>query len=503
MRIGIMQTVRALWEIEPHERLKTFFLGSAFFAIIASYTIIKELKDSIFMNIVGNVKFVPYAKLFMMFGVVPLVLLYSKLVDKVRRYQLLSYFAWMYAVLGLFCALIIKIGGLGATVVEPYSLYWFFGWFFYFYIESFSPFVVGVYWAFLNSIYSPESAKRNYGLLISVSKLGGMFSSGIAWFLLSYNTHCRWGLNCTDTNMHVLLMIGSSIVLMVVPFVVTTMMKMVPGKHLHGYEAAYQFEKKQSKSGKEATGIFAGILMFVKYPYVFGIFCTIFFYEMLSSVLSYMRLGVAQNASADISGVSCFLFKVVFFTHLIGFIISLFGTRAIVVYLGERLSLLVMPVAMGTLLFYLMISKSPSALIAAFVALRSIYYAFNQPVTEVLYIPTVKDMKFKSKSWIDTFGKKLARSGGSGFNIIASTVTSSVAGGVHGIFFGSIVVLWSFVSLMLGKRYHQAIIKGEVIGAESTDTVAKNTQFDILDTLNKNTHALYQGGLSEKPRRDS
>ena len=25
MRIGIMQTVRALWEIEPHERLKHYF----------------------------------------------------------------------------------------------------------------------------------------------------------------------------------------------------------------------------------------------------------------------------------------------------------------------------------------------------------------------------------------------------------------------------------------------------------------------------------------------
>jgi len=473
MRIGIMQTVRALWEIEPHERLKTLFLGSAFFAIIASYTIIKELKDSIFMNIVGNVKFVPHAKLFMMFGVIPLVLIYSKLVDKVRRYQLLSYFSWIYAVLGLFCAFIIKLGGLGNEIVQPYSLYWFFGWFFYFYIESFSPFVVGVYWAFLNSIYSPESAKQNYGILISVSKLGGMFSSGIAWFLLSYNTHCRWGLGCTDTNMHVFLMIGSSLILMIVPFVITMMMKVVPGRYLHGYEAAYQFEKKQSKSGKEETGILAGIWMFAKYPYVFGIFCTIFFYEMLSAVLSYMRLGVAQSASGDISGVSCFLFKVVFFTHLIGFIISLFGTRAIVTYLGERLSLLVMPVAMGTLLFYLMISKSPSALIAAFVALRSIYYAFNQPVTELLYIPTVKDMKFKSKSWIDTFGKKLARAGGSGFNIVASSLTTSVAGSIHGIFFGSIVILWSFVSLMLGKRYYKAIAQGEVIGAELAPKVAK------------------------------
>ena len=76
MRIGIMQTFRALWEIEKTERLKVFFLSAAFFAIISSYTIIKELKDSIFMNIVGSKNAVPYAKLFMIFGLVPLVLLY-------------------------------------------------------------------------------------------------------------------------------------------------------------------------------------------------------------------------------------------------------------------------------------------------------------------------------------------------------------------------------------------------------------------------------------------
>ena len=476
MRIGIVQTFKTLWEVERTERLKMLFLSAAFFAIISSYTIIKELKDSVFINIVGSLRHVAYAKLFMIVGLVPLVLLYGKLVDTVRRYQLLAYFAWTYAFLGIFCSITVWIGGLGGdTPVAPYSLYWFFGWFYYIYIESFSPFVVSVFWAFLNSVSTPESAKQNYGLIISVSKLGGMMSAGLAWFLLAQNDHGVYGLRWSDTNIHALLMVISSCLLLLVPFIINLMMKKVPGKYLHGYEAAYQFEKQQSKSGKEESGILGGLLMLLKFPYAFGIFCSIFFYEILSAVLSYMRLGVAQDASCGISGVSCFLFKIVFYTHLIGFLISLLGTRLIMSYLGERLSLLVMPLAMGVLLLYLMLSSSPNALIAAFVALRSIYYAFNQPVTEALYIPTVKDMKFKSKSWIDTFGKKLARGAGSSFNIIVSSVTGSVTTGVHGIFFGCIVVLWSAVSIMLGKRYHRAVTRGEVIGAESDDAeIAKN-----------------------------
>ena len=465
MRIGLMQTFKTLWGIEEKERLKIFFLSSAFFAIISSYTIIKELKDSIFMNIVGGKEAIPYAKLFMIFGLVPLVLLYAKLVDTVRRYQLLSYCAWIYSLIGFFCAFIISYGGLGTEVVPPYSAYWFFGWFYYFYIESFSSFVVGVFWAFLNSVSTPDSAKKNYGILISMSKLGGMLSAGFAWFMLSHSGQCH-AIGLNDTRLHALLIVISSIILLAVPFIINQMMKTVPGRYLHGYEAAYQFEKKQSKTGTKDTGIFSGLLMLLRYPYAFGIFSTVFFYEVLSAILSYMRLGIAQDAGGTISGVSCFLFKVVFYTHFIGFVISLLGTRALISYLGERLSLMVMPVVMGTLLIYLMLSPSSSALIVAFVALRAIYYAFNQPVTEALYIPTVKDMKFKSKSWIDTFGKKLARGAGSSFNILAQGVGGAVTGSAHGIFFTGIVVLWSGVSFYLGKRFEKAIKNGEVIGSD-------------------------------------
>lgn len=473
MRIGIVQTFKTLWEIEKTERLKIFFLSGAFFAIIASYTIIKELKDSIFMNIVGGKEFVPYAKLFMIVGLIPLVLFYSMLVDTIRRYQLLSYFAWAYSIVGLVCAVIVGFYGLGSQVVQPYSFYWFFGWFYYFYIESFSPFVVGVFWAFLNSVSTPDGAKKNYGLLISVSKVGGMASAGLAWFLFA-NTAQLSKLGLTETNTHVFLMILSSAILLLVPFIINQMMKTVPGQYLHGYEEAYKFEKKQSKLGKSAdTGMLGGLLMLLRYPYVFGIFCTLFFYEVLSAILSYMRLGVAQNSSCDVSGVSCFLFKIVFFTHFIGFLISLLGTRVLVSYLGERLSLMVMPVVMGTLLLYLMVSSSPTALIAAFVALRAIYYSFNQPVTEALYIPTVKDMKFKSKSWIDTFGKKFARGAGSSFNIVASSMGGAITGGIHGVFFGSIIGIWIVVSYLLGKRFHKAIAHGEVIGANGAKDIAK------------------------------
>lgn len=448
------------------ERLKMCFLGGAFFAIIASYTIIKELKDSLFMNIVGGVKYVPYAKLGMLFALIPVVLLYGKLVDKIRRYQLLCFFALLYSVIGFICTAVMAYYGIGLQNTTNSFVYWLFGWLYFFYIETFSPFVVGVYWAFLNSITSPAGAKKEYGFLISCSKLGGMLTAGSAWFLLSFNNK-GYGIALSETGIHILLMVLSSVLLLTVPIIIWFMMKKVPGRYLHGYEASYQFEKQQSKMGEEETGMWSGLSYLLKYPYAFGIFCCYFFYEVVSAVLSYMRLGVAQQVSCDVSGVSCFLFKLVFFTHFIGLIIAVFGTRIIYKQLDERLSLMVMPVVMGSLLLYLVFTSSPTALIAAFVGLRSIYYAFNQPVTEALYIPTVKTMKFKTKSWIDTFGKKIARATGSGVNVFASNLAGGAFSGPLLIsFFGSIVVLWVVVAYFLGNKFHYAVKRGEVIGSE-------------------------------------
>ena len=455
---------KSLWEVEPHERVKTFFLGLSFFLIIFSYTLTKELKDSVFMGIIGTKDWVPTAKLLTIFALIPLVFLYSKLVDTMRRYQLLALCATIYSILGLVCAYLVGHGtiGLPNQITGSHRA---FGWVFYFFIESFSPFVLSVFWAFLNSVSSPKSAKNNYGLLISASKLGGMASAGFGWFML-YNAHWFRSMGFSDVGMIQSLLVISSVALLLVPLSTLWMMKAVPGQYLHGYEAAYQFEKQQSKAGKESTGMWSGLLFLLKNPYTFGIFLSVLFYEMISSVLSFQRLGVASEVGCGIAGTSCFLLGLSFSVHCVGFFISLFGTRVLVTKLGERLSLLLMPISMGTLLFYYMYSTSPYAILVSFVVIRAIYYAFNQPVMESLYIPTVKAVKFKSKSWIDTFGKKMSKGAGSVFNGVAAYMGPAWSGLMHTGFFGFIVMAWTIVAYFLGQRYHRAVKYQEVIGSE-------------------------------------
>lgn len=243
-------------------------------------------------------------------------------------------------------------------------------------------------------------------------------------------------------------------------------MRSVSGKYLHGYEAAYKVEKHRAKEGESETGVFSGLRMFVKYPYLLGIFCMVFFYEIINAVLGYLKIGFAQSNSESLSDVSGYLFLVILATHLTGFIISFFGTKALLNKLGERLCLLLIPSLTGILLLYLMISYTQLALIIVYVVMRGINYGFSYPVRESLYIPTVKEIKFKSKSWVDAFGSKFAKSTGSAFNYAVDLVSPLLAIPIYSAFFAFIIGVWVLAAMLLGKRFDKAVANNEVIGID-------------------------------------
>jgi AAA family ATP:ADP antiporter len=356
--------------------------------------------------------------------------------------------------------------GLSNTHTDKYRL---FGWLFYFFIEGFSPFVVSVFWAFANSVNSPEGAKKNYGWMVSGSKLGGMIAAGFAWFVVGLRNGAGEQLY-SDVFNHQLLLVGSSLMLLLVPVIILLMMKKIPGRYLHGYEAVYQVEKQKKREGQDHTGVFVGLKMLIKYPYVLGIFGMAFFYEVCGTVLSYLSIGIAQEHSTNSTEALRYLLVIIFYTHTAGFLISLLGTSWLFRMLGTRRCLLLVPITAGlACMYYVFNADSPQALMITFVILRAINYAFGWPLRESLYIPTVKEIKFKSKAWIDAFGSKFAKTTGSTFNIVVKMIGSGSLFFAHTCFFGGIVFLWFVTAWLLGRRFEQAVAHNEVIGFEEDE----------------------------------
>ena len=457
-------------EVKYEEFIKLILLTVIYFLLIASYTLVHSIKDSIFMGIVGR-EYIPYAKMASMLVLIPPVLFYSYLVDMVRRYQLLAFCSGIFGILGMVFVYFIGHPSIGLinTDSSPYRL---FGWLFYFFVEGYSPFLVSVFWAFSNSVYNPESAKKNYAFMVAGSKLGGILASGVGLFVLSLTNYHGERL-FSDSFNHQMLVGLSSTLIFVVTILIFVLIRVVPDKYLHGYEEAYQFEKKQKEKKEEQVNmlwsglisIWSGLKMFFKLPYLLGIFGMLFFYEVINTILSYLRLSLAERYSSDVSGLSQFLFWQFFLMHFFGFFISLLGTKTFLHRFGLRYCLLLIPILSAVLVSYFMFTYTAFSLSATFIALRSLHYAFSLPIRESLYIPTVKDVKFKSKSWIDAFGSKLAKTFGSIFNIIGNLLPIALFFPVHMVFFGIIIILWFLNAYVTGKRFERAIKNNEVIGA--------------------------------------
>lgn len=451
-------------EQQRYDYLKLIFLGMAFFFIIGGYSLAKELKNSIFAYIVGR-EYIPIVRTASLFMLMPAIVFYSYLVDRMHRYQLLAFYCFLYAIVGLVFAFLLgnSYYGIPNTQTSPYRL---FGWLFYFYVEGYPAFVVSIFWAFANSISSPESAKKYYGYMVSFSKMGGMATALVAFMLLRARTPEGARLY-SDTVNHQLLLLIASLCLLIVPLVLFIMKRAIPNKYLHGYEAAYKLERKKERTGTEKTGTLAGLKMLFKYPYVLGIFGTVFFYDLISVILSYVSVGIAQSTSSDLSEVTEKFFEIVFNAHLCGFVISFFLTGFLLRRLGIRWCLLLIPTTAAlVILNYLFNYTAMNAIAIAIIALRAIHYSFSNPVRESLYIPTVKEINFKARSWGDSFGSKVAKTTASMFNLMAADVGTDLFFPAYASFFTVSIALWFITTYFVGKRFDQAIANNEVIGAD-------------------------------------
>lgn len=428
--------------------------------LIGAYSILKPLKNPVFFSMVGGY-YKPFTRYLSMLILPIAMLFYSFMVDKLRRYNVLIFFTLVYAVGNLVFAFVLNLPvyGLGNTDTSALR---FLGWAFYIYLDLYQAFVVSTFWAFTASVCSPQNAKKNYGVLVACSKLAGILTPllSLAWLSKPQNS--------SSSSICILISI-TSLFLIAAALTIARLKRKVPGFYLHGYEAVYKLEKEKSKqeSKKRKTfkesvvSIFEGIILLVTKPYAFGIFFITCSYELISEVLDYhMNLWVSIAKQNQVVGMSTFNLYYTSAFQGLGLFFALFGTAWALRYFDVKKSLLITPIITVSLLFILMYSPTLATIVVIMILLRALNYGFNVPVREILYIPTVKDIKFKSRAWINTFGRTFSKASGSALNIMAQTQGLNTALvillGVGGV--------WTIASSAVGEKYTKTVKSGGVIG---------------------------------------
>lgn len=453
-------------DLKKDEIKKFSLLAAIFFLIIGTYWLLRLLKNTIFLKVAFPVclgwaeqqgcLFQPVAKFWSPFVVLAMVLIYSKLVDLVKKHQLFYIICSFYGVLFALCASILFVKDvygveqLGRTALATM------GWISYFAIESFGSLVVALFWSFTNSITDSESAKRGFPFIVAMAQIAAIAGSSALFFSGSIGS--LWPI----------LLLAAFLVVAVIPLV-SYFVTHIPHHLLVGNVAAAATEKKKEGFFE---GFISGLTLLFSRSYLLAVLVISTFYEVVAQIVEY-QMQVYASMSPEYSSELAFArFQSTYGMGIntVSFIVALLGTSYILKRFGVRKSLLIYPVifaiTLAILVGYFLTSPSPMALLwaifAAMVAIKGVGYAVNNPTKEMMYIPTSKDAKFKSKGWIDTFGSRFAKAGGAQItNAFKYNIGDLM---IYGSLFGfGLIGIWIIAAIFVGTKNKQLVESGKII----------------------------------------
>lgn len=423
---------KALYGDMSMDEFKKFgMLSSILLLIIGSYWLLRTIKDAIFMKTVGKL-YIPYAKMASFVVLIPLILLYSELVDLVQRHKLFYIICGFYFV--LFGAIAFGLAhptiGLANTVTDKYRIV---GWVTYLGIETFGSLVVALFWSFVASTTDTSSAKKGYALIIGGAQIGSIAGPALNTMASVIGIPMLFSIAATG--------------IFFVPVLIACYVTKYPYAH-------------EAKSEKK-TGPIEGLKLLLSKPYLLGILGIATLYEIIGTILDYQMKFLADEAYGSAEKVAEFLAYFGIAANGLALVFALIGTSFFIRRFGLTFCLIMFPATVACVVLYVMAFPMLWALFIAMVAIKGLSYALNNPCKEIMYIPTSKDVKFKAKGWIDMFGGRSAKAAGSSVNAFFTNMTSLM-------FYGSIVSLgvigvWILVALYVGRSNKKLVESGEII----------------------------------------
>ena len=438
-------------KFESREEVQKFgLLGVIFGLIIGAYWAMRPIKDSIFFSMVG-VNYQPVAKWISLIVVSTLVIIYSKLIDTFPRHKVFYALTLLYGALALIFAWYFfdPVIGLANTQEDPSRIL---GWAWYCYVESFGSLIVALFWAISTDTTMPEVAKRGFPLIALFGQFGNIFGP---WLLRAE----RWG---WANSAPIVLILG--FIMLAMALMMFVFMRVVPQSQLVGYHGSN--EEKETE-----PGFLEGLKLLVTKSYLLGIFAIITIYEIIVTIFDYHFKAEAKAVFAAEKDLANYLADYAVWTGIIAFLCVLCGINSIQRRLGMKASLLMMPILVAAAVITLKFNPSLSVAFWIMVISKAVNYALNQPTIKQVYIPTTKDTKYKATAWLEMFGSRGAKAGGSAINAFRGVFKGQYGPAAGVSWFLTIstaasmgmIFVWLFAAIFVAKTYNKAIAENKVV----------------------------------------
>ena len=437
---------------DKQELKKYLFLGLIFAFIIGTYWTLRPMKDAFFGSLVigygktdGRSIYLALVKVVSLILLFPVLVLYGKLVEKFKKDQIFYLLVGFYALcMGLWALFFMHPTlGLANSVADTWRIS---GWLWYVFVESFGSLVIALFWAFTIDISTSQSAKRGFALIVMIGQIGGillpLYLSKIPRFF-------------GTTSALVVAICG--VLTLITLFLFWLFIQITPQDQMEGYHG------QKNEKGREKPSLMEGLRLLLTHKYLLGIFSLLAFFEFIATVIEFNFKSLVFIEFSDAAAAAEYLGSYGAAVNLVVFLCLFFGINNIQRRLGLSVALGLVPIAMACAVIAFKWFPMLDVLFYLMIGAKAINYALNGPAIKQLYIPTSKEVKYKSQAWIETFGSRSAKASASLANFSKGILGFSMYLAVTVYFSLGLATVWFFIALFLARRHDKAIEKRELI----------------------------------------
>ncbi len=388
--------------------------GGYFFCVLAGYYCVRSVRES--MGVEGGwdrLAWLMTATLAAMFLANPA---FAAVVSRFPRRVFIP------ATYRFFAANMLVFAGL-FVVVDERSRLWL-GYAFYVWLSVFNLFVISVFWAYMNDVWSPEQSKRVFGPIGVGGTLGAVCGSFLAARLVEH--------------------LGPTGMMLLACCFLEGAVWLARGvRERHGGAGVV--------SAEPGPRVWEGLRLIARSPYL-ALICAVLLAFTLTSTFLYMEQGriVSQSVEGRDARASAFA-HIDLYANLGTLLVQAFVTSRLVKRLGLGWTLAILPLL--TLAGFVALWAVPTlGVLTIFQAVRrSTEYAVGRPAREMLFARLGPEEKYKSKPFIDTFVYR-------GGDAVGAWVPKLLAQAGVAVGFVAIPVAaaWAVVALTLGKMERKA-----------------------------------------------
>lgn len=399
---------KSLFDVRPHERLKTAVMSAYFSLTIGLIYILKPIRSSLFLDKLGadNLRYVYMGEGLALVAVVAAYIWLSKRLP--RRSFFISTLLFFAANLAVF-------RGLFQTKEAWVSAA------FYIWVSAFSITATTQFWLIANDVFKAAAAKRLFGPIISAGSLGGIFFG----FLTGWLSHWVQTEN--------FLLIGSGLLCACAMLIAIFWQKLEDSKHLEPLLAPEEKGLKKLESGK-----FGGTSYFLMLAGV------VIIAKMSSTIIDNQFNRIVEMSITGKAARTIFLANFMAWMNTASLFFQFCLTGLCLRKLGVNGSLALLPVGLlffagGTLLY-------PGLVCGVILELfdGSMSYSIQQASKEMLFLPISDKVRLRIKPLIDMLGFRAAKTL-SGFYIALMAPLFSIPTERLSILIFTLIPVWLFL----------------------------------------------------------